>query len=396
MNMMTPAPLPSSTQHSFACRNGTLVITEHNVSVLSNLPAAQGSVPRSTITHVSVENGVLRSTLVIQTSSGVVLRVRGMRSTEATEVALLLGYSQQVPVAAPWATAALPPSPWSGVPGAVAGDAPTIPAMTQPPSPVSSPQPSTSSARQGETLPSVLPAVTAPSTFPASPTVASSSTTPPPWTGARTGQPVQTGRGGWRGRLRGLWGRGWAYKLAMLSVIPFLCICMCCSSSVIFAMTPYGQQLARETEATETAQVAATAQQAASSTAYALAHPNPTATDVPTATAASTDTPLPTATMTTVPPTNTPLPRPTNTPLPPPPPTPCPGVNCNPWGYNFTPGNLIHNPPSAFCAYFNCISNFWNGSGYVVECVDGMYSKSGGLSGACSRHGGEWRPLYSH
>ncbi|MBX5449026.1 MAG: hypothetical protein IRZ24_03080, partial [Thermogemmatispora sp.] len=85
-----------------------------------------------------------------------------------------------------------------------------------------------------------------------------------------------------------------------------------------------------------------------------------------------------------------PPPRPTPTP------TPCPGVNCNPWGYNFEPGNLIYSPPPDFCLYFACISNFWNGRGYVVECSDGMYSKSGGIRGACSYHGGVWRPLYAH
>jgi hypothetical protein len=42
-----------------------------------------------------------------------------------------------------------------------------------------------------------------------------------------------------------------------------------------------------------------------------------------------------------------------------------------------------------FCARHDCIPNFSNGSGYIVECVDGMWSHSGGLPGACSYHGGE-------
>jgi hypothetical protein len=29
----------------------------------------------------------------------------------------------------------------------------------------------------------------------------------------------------------------------------------------------------------------------------------------------------------------------------------------------------------------------------VMECQDGMYSKSGGRSGSCSYHGGNLRPL---
>ncbi len=120
--------------------------------------------------------------------------------------------------------------------------------------------------------------------------------------------------------------------------------------------------------------------------------------NLPTATPAPTVTPAPTATATPLP-TATPRPAPTATPLPPAPPTPCPGVNCNPWGYNFTPGNLIYSPPGNFCTsrYFTCISSFSSHTnGYVVECHDGDFSHSGGVQGACSYHGGEWRPLYSH
>lgn len=83
-------------------------------------------------------------------------------------------------------------------------------------------------------------------------------------------------------------------------------------------------------------------------------------------------------------------------PVPTPTPKPVTGVNGNPWGYNFTLGNYIYNPPAAFCTYFACINNFDNGVGYVNECNDGMYSQSGGIRGDCSYHGGEERPLYSH
>lgn len=110
--------------------------------------------------------------------------------------------------------------------------------------------------------------------------------------------------------------------------------------------------------------------------------------------------PTPTPTNT---PTLTPTPKPTIAPIPTPTPTqsphtptPCPGVNCNPWGYNFNLGKLIYSPPAAFCSYFSCINNFPNGHGYVVECHDGEFSKSGGVQGACSYHGGVLRPLYSH
>lgn len=97
-------------------------------------------------------------------------------------------------------------------------------------------------------------------------------------------------------------------------------------------------------------------------------------------------------------PTATPKPRPTATPKPKPTATPkpsCPNgaVNGNPWCYNFTSGNNIYGPPSSFCSYFACIGNFWNGRGYVMQCQDGMYSKSGGISGSCSSHHGNKRAL---
>ncbi len=47
------------------------------------------------------------------------------------------------------------------------------------------------------------------------------------------------------------------------------------------------------------------------------------------------------------------------------------------------------NPPADFCDTHQCIENFPNGNGYVVQCNDGMWSQSGGISGACSDHGGE-------
>jgi hypothetical protein len=42
-----------------------------------------------------------------------------------------------------------------------------------------------------------------------------------------------------------------------------------------------------------------------------------------------------------------------------------------------------------FCSTHSCIDNFDNGNGYIVQCADGMWSHSGGESGACSYHGGE-------
>jgi hypothetical protein len=66
------------------------------------------------------------------------------------------------------------------------------------------------------------------------------------------------------------------------------------------------------------------------------------------------------------------------------------GAPANPYHLNLCGrGHLVYNPPSGVCGYFSCIENFPNGSGYMVECNDHMYSMSGGRRGACSYHGGE-------
>ncbi len=118
-----------------------------------------------------------------------------------------------------------------------------------------------------------------------------------------------------------------------------------------------------------------------------VANQSSTPTLTPTGVASPTVTPSPT-------PTDTPTPTPTNTPTPTP--TPTTGVNGNPWGYDFVPGNRIFITPAEFCRYFACINNFTNGKGYVVECSDGQYSRLGGKSGSCSHHGRVVQPLYSH
>lgn len=52
-------------------------------------------------------------------------------------------------------------------------------------------------------------------------------------------------------------------------------------------------------------------------------------------------------------------------------------------------GSFSHATDSEFCSSHECIENFPNGSGYIVQCTDGEWSHSGGRSGACSDHGGE-------
>lgn len=117
--------------------------------------------------------------------------------------------------------------------------------------------------------------------------------------------------------------------------------------------------------------------------------------------APSSPTALPTASPT--PAESSPTPPPT-TQAPPPNPPPAPtttkpktvnlcGAPSNPWNYNFCGGSTISNPPDDFCSFFECIDNFWNGRGYVIQCKDNMFSKSGGISGSCSYHGGYRRSL---
>jgi hypothetical protein len=53
------------------------------------------------------------------------------------------------------------------------------------------------------------------------------------------------------------------------------------------------------------------------------------------------------------------------------------------------PGSSSHGTDTEFCSTHACIPNFPFGHGTIVQCADGEWSHSGGLSGACSDHGGE-------
>lgn len=189
-------------------------------------------------------------------------------------------------------------------------------------------------------------------------------------------------------------------------------VCALCSCAVLAfgggtsAGTSATHQVIASTATNSSSQPASKNALAKATATATTAHAQPTVTAQPTATAATaatataTATAAPAATATPKPkPTATPKPRPTATPQPKPTATPkpsCPNgaVNNNPWCYNFTSGSTISNPPSNFCNYFNCIKSFWeNTNGYVEQCVDGMYSHSGGRSGSCSSHGGNSRPL---
>lgn len=99
---------------------------------------------------------------------------------------------------------------------------------------------------------------------------------------------------------------------------------------------------------------------------------------------------------TTAPQTQAPVVTAAPTPPPPAPTAALCGAPQNPMGYNYCGrGSLIASPDPHTCSYFSCINNFFNGSGYMEECNDGMVSMSGGRRGACSYHGGEQRPVYS-
>jgi hypothetical protein len=52
-------------------------------------------------------------------------------------------------------------------------------------------------------------------------------------------------------------------------------------------------------------------------------------------------------------------------------------------------GSYSHAGDQTFCEEHECIGRFEQEPGYVVECSDGTFSHSGGISGACSDHGGE-------
>jgi hypothetical protein len=52
-------------------------------------------------------------------------------------------------------------------------------------------------------------------------------------------------------------------------------------------------------------------------------------------------------------------------------------------------GSRSHTGDHQFCEEHECIGDFEGEEGTVVECTDGSYSHAGGISGACSDHGGE-------
>ena len=72
------------------------------------------------------------------------------------------------------------------------------------------------------------------------------------------------------------------------------------------------------------------------------------------------------------------------------------GAPANPYNYSYcsNSGTMIYSPPSNVCSYFQCIDNFFNSTGYMVECQDGTVSMAGGFSDACTDHGGVELTVY--
>jgi PASTA domain-containing protein len=70
-------------------------------------------------------------------------------------------------------------------------------------------------------------------------------------------------------------------------------------------------------------------------------------------------------------------------------------VNGNPWGYNWACCKKIFTPPADFCSFFACVTTFHNGTGYVVQCRDDLFSATGGSKQVCSGHDGRQRTLFS-
>ena len=69
-------------------------------------------------------------------------------------------------------------------------------------------------------------------------------------------------------------------------------------------------------------------------------------------------------------------------------PSPSEGTH-EPAGEEDEVGSASHAGDTKFCEEKTCIGSFTSEEGTVVECSDGSYSHAGGISGACSHHGGE-------
>jgi hypothetical protein len=200
-------------------------------------------------------------------------------------------------------------------------------------------------------------------------------------------------------------------SVGCFTVVAMLFTCALCSSGFHDVGTP--------APTSQTANIATTATQIPTSTP--ITQPTPTAKQNPTPTSRPVSQSVPATLPTLTPspasqsvPTTLPIPTPSpasqSVPTTQPTPTPKPAVAAPPqptptqppaqptYNFNSSGGTLVYNPPANFCeSSRTCVSTFWTATrGYVVECANGKYSHSGGISGACSRDGGIAATLYRH
>ncbi|MEV0805299.1 hypothetical protein [Micromonospora sp. NPDC050200] len=71
------------------------------------------------------------------------------------------------------------------------------------------------------------------------------------------------------------------------------------------------------------------------------------------------------------------------------------GAPANPVGYDFCGGKRIRQPDHRVCDFFDCAQGFWAGRGYLVQCLDGAVSLTGGRRDACAGHRGVKRTVYA-
>ncbi|MCW3839185.1 hypothetical protein ONA70_03620 [Micromonospora yasonensis] len=118
----------------------------------------------------------------------------------------------------------------------------------------------------------------------------------------------------------------------------------------------------------------------------------------PATTAPTTGTPASTADQPPAPPSSSPgataSPSPTLSTSSSPPATDRCGAPPNPYGYTYCGGSYIYDPAPDVCDWFACVSNLWDGKGYLVQCEDGLLSRTGMQGGPCADHDGTRRPLY--
>ncbi|MDZ5445154.1 hypothetical protein U2F26_20860 [Micromonospora sp. 4G57] len=72
------------------------------------------------------------------------------------------------------------------------------------------------------------------------------------------------------------------------------------------------------------------------------------------------------------------------------------GAPANPFGYDFCgDGYRVRRPAARTCEFFDCAPGFWSGSGYLVQCRDGLLSLTGGQREACAGQGGVRRIVHT-